>query len=199
MIDGYIPEHSELRKVDWENLNKSGKLPDYDFYTTQGYLHLSKLPEQRRLGIFTRSMFHLIDNFRSSVEGHRHVIYKPCYYGFTTGEKTGSIENYENNRKYKKHLSLLTQEYRIDENKGKKGYIQNVVVYFPNSHLWDHRKYMKELEKYFFDSLRIVNFREKYEYKNLQRFKECWKNILVKFMKQGYSDGFLTSDKKALF
>lgn len=192
MIDGYIPEHSELKKVDWDGLKKSGKLADYDFYITQEYLHLSKLPEQRSLGIFTRSMSHIINKFYPSVKEHRHKIKQtPLYNGFTIGKRVGSIEGKERSKKYKEFLPLLIPEYRTDEENSHR-YIQNVVVSFPNCHLWEHTKYMKELEKYFVDSLKELHFKEKDSYKNSNTFKECWEGILTKVLKEFYSDGVFT-------
>lgn len=155
-------------------------------------MHLSKLPNQRLLGIFTRSMFHLIDNFRSSVEEIRHKGKPaPQYMGFTTGKRVGSIEGHERSKKYKEFLPLLIPEYKADK-KNSHRYIQSTVVCFPNCHLLNHAKYIKELEKYLADSLKELHFEEKENYKDFSTFKKGCEGVLIKILKKYYSNGYFT-------
>ena len=191
MIDGYVPEHSQLKKVNFESLIESKELRNGLIYDTSDYLCLSHLPDSGVLGFFDRIMCCVIENFCSSIEEERRTDIEPYYYRFTNGRKVGSIEGSVREQKYKHYLPLLIPEYRADEERGKKRYIQNVVLCFPNCHLWDHKKYTKELERSFITALKKLKFEFKNwrEYKNITAFKRGWEGVLVKLLKERYSDG----------
>lgn len=200
MIDGYVPEHSQLKKVNFQSFVKQGRMKEKIFWEISD-IYSSKLPESRVIGIFIEVISTFLHNFRSSIEEYRHGhhISKrhyhpwPIYAGFTIGKRRTSIEGKMKSREYRDWLPLLTPEYRADEEKGKSRYIQNIVMCFPYCGLRDHIRYMKELEKYFIDSLKELCFKIKHprEYKNLEAFRKGWEGILVKRLKKYYSDGFL--------